>query len=91
MSIVPSFPFYLSLTMSSVTEAIKSTFGGPKNTAKHADLQRDVVDPSKVKENVLTTDHGVKVSDTDNWCVVQLFRTMLAFLTAPKVEGIEWQ
>lgn len=76
--------------MSSVTEAIKSTFGGPTNTAKHADLQRDVVDPSKVKQNVLTTDHGVKVSDTDNWYVFHVPHDTPAFLTAPKVESDEW-
>lgn len=76
--------------MSSVTEAIKSTFGGATNTAKNADLQRDVVDPSKVKQNVLTTDHGVKVSDTDNWYVFQFLGNTPAFLTAPKVEGDEW-
>lgn len=53
--------------MSSVADTIKSALGGPSNTAKHVDLQRDVVDPSKVKQNVLTTDLGVKVADTDNW------------------------
>lgn len=36
-------------------------------TAKTDDLQRDIVQPTDASGNYLTTDHGVKVSDTDNW------------------------
>ncbi len=36
-------------------------------TAKVTDLQKDTHVPSS--KTGLTTDHGVFVSDTDNWCV----------------------
>ncbi|KIK99767.1 hypothetical protein PAXRUDRAFT_30287 [Paxillus rubicundulus Ve08.2h10] len=38
------------------------------STAKVADLQRDTQEP--LPREPLTTDHGVKVSDTDNWLEV---------------------
>lgn len=53
--------------MSSVTSAIKQAFTTATSTAKVADLQRDIVDPSV---HGLTTDHGVKVSNTDDWLKV---------------------
>lgn len=50
--------------MSSLVESAKKAF----TTDKIVDLELDIQMP--IKENPLTTDHGVKVSDTDNWCVV---------------------
>ncbi|KAI0274781.1 catalase [Gloeopeniophorella convolvens] len=38
----------------------------PRDSAKTIDIQRDVVDPSRAKGNYLTSDQGVKISDTDN-------------------------
>lgn len=35
------------------------------STRKIGDLQRDIQEPRP--NDPLTTDHGVKVSDTDNW------------------------
>ncbi|KAA1468521.1 catalase [Dentipellis sp. KUC8613] len=52
--------------MSSVTNAIKNAIVGSTGTAKDADFKRDIVDVNE-GNNYLTTDHGVKVSDTDNW------------------------
>lgn len=55
--------------MSSITSALKSAATSAVNTftetAKIKDLQRDTLQSDRDK--VLTTDHGVKVSDTDNW------------------------
>lgn len=48
----------------SVTDALKQKVTSVTETAKIADLQRDLIDQSK---GGLTTDHGVKVSDHDNW------------------------
>ena len=50
----------------SVTDALKQKVAAVAQTAKIADLQRDVVDQSR---GALTTDLGVKVADHDNWCV----------------------
>lgn len=38
-----------------------------RTTDKVADLQREIQETHP--DEHLTTDHGVKVSDTDNWCV----------------------
>ncbi|KAJ3520830.1 hypothetical protein NM688_g9107 [Phlebia brevispora] len=51
----------------SVTDALKQKVTSVTETAKIADLQRDLIDQSK---GGLTTDHGVKVSDHDNWLKV---------------------
>ncbi|KAF7333781.1 Catalase [Mycena venus] len=51
--------------MSSVGGAIKQAATNMTNTAKIADLQRCTVET--VASTGLTTDHGVRVSDTDNW------------------------
>jgi hypothetical protein len=40
---------------------------GKLESAKILDLGRDVVDPVRDSLNYLTSDQGVKVSDTDNW------------------------
>jgi catalase len=58
--------------MSSVTSTIKQAFIAATSTAKVADLQRDTIDPSSGPDHGLTTDHGVKVSNTDDWCVLIL-------------------
>ena len=47
--------------------------------AKVADLQKDTTDPESKPTKGLTTDHGVFVADTDNWCVASL----LCALSAP--------
>ena len=58
--------------MSSVTSTIKQAFASATSTAKVADLQRDIVDPTSGSVRGLTTDHGVKVSNTDDWCISML-------------------
>ena len=62
-----------------MTDALKtaaqSVLSAVTDTAKIADLQKDILDPSKRPTKSLTTDHGVFVSDTDNWCV---FRRLYA-------------
>ena len=37
------------------------------DSAKTTDIGRDVVDPTQGNLNYLTSDQGVKISDTDNW------------------------
>lgn len=49
----------------SVKEAFTSVTG---HTAKIADLQKATLDTSKTTKG-LTTDYGIFISDTDNWCV----------------------
>ena len=54
--------------MSSAIGAVKQAFtSATGNTAKTADLQKATIDPSKGPTKGLTTDHGVFISDTDNW------------------------
>ena len=36
-------------------------------SAKITDMKRDVLDASQGDLNYLTSDQGVKISDTDNW------------------------
>lgn len=71
--------------MSSVGSAVKQAFTSVTQSAKVADLQRDTIDPSS--HNDLTTDHGVKVSDTDSWYVeiVPLIMTVTKFPLRLKV------
>lgn len=47
----------------SITDTLKQKFTGIAENPKIADLQRDTVKPAKYHTN----DHGVAVSDTDNW------------------------
>ena len=54
----------MSSTIGAVKEAFTSVTG---RTAKVADLQQVTMDPSKKPTKVPTTDHGVFISDTDNW------------------------
>ena len=49
----------------SVVDALKLKVTAIAENTKIADLQRDLAPQHKF----LTTDHGVKVSDTDNWLV----------------------
>lgn len=53
----------------SVTDALKQKVIGVAQTAKIADLHKNTVQ----QEHFLTTDHGVKVSETDNWSVDLLY------------------
>jgi catalase len=53
--------------MSSIAKAVASGISSITDDPKRADLKRDIVDVTS--ESGLTTDHGVKVSDTDTWCV----------------------
>ena len=54
----------------SLTGAVKQAFtSATGNTAKVADLKNDTVDPYSKPTRGLNTDHGVLVSDTDNWQV----------------------
>ncbi|KAG9314602.1 catalase-like domain-containing protein [Chiua virens] len=51
--------------MASLMESAKKAFTAVIPTDKIADLQRDTREPRTGEH--LTTDHGVKASDTDNW------------------------
>jgi catalase len=55
--------------MSSIASALRTAATSAvttfTETAKIKDLQKDTVECNGDK--VLTTDHGVKISDTDNW------------------------
>lgn len=53
--------------MSSFVESANKSLTTVTSTDKVSDLQRDIQEPRPGSH--LTTDHGVKVSDTDNWCV----------------------
>lgn len=53
--------------MSSLVESAKAMASVTLKTDKANDLQRDTQLPQP--DGKLTTDHGVKVTDTDNWCV----------------------
>lgn len=57
--------------MTSVGTAVKNAFTGMASTAKVSDLQRNTIDHKTGPG--LTTDHGVKISDTDNWYILSLF------------------
>ncbi|KAI0308979.1 catalase-like domain-containing protein, partial [Amylostereum chailletii] len=54
--------------MAFVGQAVKQVFTTMTSTAKIVDLQRDTAVLSS--DTRLTTDHGVLVSDTDNWLKV---------------------
>lgn len=49
--------------------AVKHAFGAATQNAKIADLQHDISDPTNKPASgyTHTTDHGVPISDTDNW------------------------
>ena len=47
----------------SLTDALKQKVTAITQTKKIADLQKDI----STQEKFYTTDHGVKVSDTNNW------------------------
>ncbi|KAI0768579.1 catalase [Trametes elegans] len=54
--------------MSSAIGSVKQAFTAVTGqTAKVTDLEKEVIDPAKKPTKGLTTDHGVFVSDTDNW------------------------
>jgi catalase len=49
----------------SLTDALKQKVTAVAESAKIADLQRNMGKP----DSFLTTDHGTKVAETDNWQV----------------------
>ncbi|KXN82631.1 Catalase A [Leucoagaricus sp. SymC.cos] len=51
--------------MSTIAQRVKEGFSNLTDDPKGRDLRRDTVDVTS--ESGLTTDHGVKISDTDNW------------------------
>jgi hypothetical protein len=53
--------------MASITSAFKQALAGVEETKKVSQLQSDVVAPSHSSR--LTTDAGVKITNTDNWYV----------------------
>ena len=55
----------------SLAEALKEKVTAVAQTAKIADLQRDIHKP----DSYHTNDLGVKVPDTDNWSVVSQSQT----------------
>jgi hypothetical protein len=55
------------LSQTSITMASSENISGKVESAKSADISRDVVDPTRDRPNYLTSNQGVKVSDTDNW------------------------
>jgi hypothetical protein len=57
-------------TLSTVSEAVKDVMSSIAATDKVNDLKRDTVEAKP--GSILTTDHGVKVRDTDNWCVAAI-------------------
>jgi len=61
----PSSPFLLSTTKTMAS--IQVTASSKTESAKTTDIGRDVVHPAQGKLNYLTSDQGVKISDTDNW------------------------
>jgi len=61
----PSSPFLISTT--TTMASIQVTASGKTESAKTTDIGRDVVDPAQGNLNYLTSDQGVKISDTDNW------------------------
>ncbi|KAI0662540.1 catalase [Cubamyces menziesii] len=54
----------MSSAIGSIKQALVSATG---QTAKVADLQKNTIDPASKPTKGLTTDHGVFISDTDNW------------------------
>jgi catalase len=52
--------------MSFIKQSAEKAVTAMAPTQKVVDLQRDTVQGLQA-EQPLTTDHGVKVSDTDNW------------------------
>ncbi|PCH36976.1 catalase [Wolfiporia cocos MD-104 SS10] len=56
---------------SKITDAAKQIYVAATENAKIADLEKDITDPVSKPTKGLTTDHGVFVSDTDNWLKTQ--------------------
>ena len=60
--------------MMPVISTLNQALTAPTSTAKVVDLQRDIVDLASDAAQGLTTDHGVKISNTDDWSVLILHR-----------------
>ncbi|KAI0932534.1 catalase A [Taiwanofungus camphoratus] len=56
---------------STVSAAAKQIYTSATQSAKIADLEKDSIDPASNPTRGLTTDHGVFVTDTDNWLKAQ--------------------
>lgn len=54
--------------MSSAAHAVMESVSKVTDDPKRRDMKRDIVDCTS--ETGLTTDHGVKISDTDNWYII---------------------
>ncbi|PCH33365.1 catalase [Wolfiporia cocos MD-104 SS10] len=59
------------MASAAVSGAAKQVFAATTENAKIADLQADMIDPAAKPTKGLTTDHGVYISDTDNWLKAQ--------------------
>lgn len=58
----------MSSTMSNVASSVKRTFEEMASNPKQADLLRVTVDPQEAKSGqLMTTNHGVRVANTDTW------------------------
>jgi len=57
---------YNPVTMTStIKQALSTVSSKTSDNPKIADLQRDIIEPDKTSG--LASDHGVFISDTDNW------------------------
>jgi len=73
-----------------MTSTIEKVMASLTSTAKVADLQGDMQEPRKGQG--LTTDFGVKVSDTDNWSALLLVVAplLLKSLLPSQAESPRW-
>ncbi len=69
--------------MTSLTSAAKGLVQGNTSTDKTKCLESDTITP--FVGSGLTTDHGVKISDTDNWYVLQRFSSTISPLLIGKL------
>jgi hypothetical protein len=61
---------------------------GQTDSAKTTDVGRDIVDPTQGNLNYLTSDQGVKISDTDNWWATALQGPLVFLIRTSQVENI---
>jgi hypothetical protein len=57
----------LSQTSITMASSEHTTTSGKVESVKSTDISRDVIDPTRDRPNYLTSNQGVKISDTDNW------------------------
>ena len=58
---------FASSPLLNVTSTVQIIIIPPMSSTKITDVKRDVFDSTQSGLNYLTSDQGVKVSDTDNW------------------------